>query len=131
MNDTAIELVVRPNDLDALQHVNNATALEYLETGRWDWMHNNGLTWGGRVVAVVARLEIDYRRPLLRGRVLVRTAMVSDIEPDDATYQAIFEQHIHQGDDEPAVSAKLQVAFFDTTTGTLTTAQHFLGLEEP
>jgi|JI9StandDraft_2_1071091.scaffolds.fasta_scaffold266706_2 acyl-CoA thioester hydrolase len=55
---------IRWSDLDALGHVNNAIFLTYFEESRlqyftkmgWDWQHD-GL--------IVARNEINYRRPLL------------------------------------------------------------------
>ncbi|RKI59045.1 acyl-CoA thioesterase, partial [Corallococcus sp. AB049A] len=44
--ESSLTLRVRPNDLDTLGHVNNATTLEYLEAGRWAWLERQGLTRG-------------------------------------------------------------------------------------
>ncbi|WP_261569598.1 acyl-CoA thioesterase, partial [Frankia gtarii] len=74
-SESRLMLPVRPNDLDALGHVNNAVALEYLEAGRWDWLDHQGLVPGDRLIAVVARIEIDYRAEIPRGRVEIRTAL--------------------------------------------------------
>lgn len=59
-----VPIHVRFNDLDAFNHVNNAVYLTYFEEGRmayfthlkWDWARD-GL--------IVARNEVNYRRPLL------------------------------------------------------------------
>jgi acyl-CoA thioester hydrolase len=56
-------------DMDAFQHVNNVVYLRYLEEARVDWMFNrasdSGVTDFAKLGVVVARHEIDYRRPLL------------------------------------------------------------------
>ncbi|MDR3673138.1 MAG: thioesterase family protein [Holophaga sp.] len=59
---------VRFADLDALGHVNHATFLTYLEHARGKW-------WRPRLGArpfqeegfVMARVEVDYRNPILLG----------------------------------------------------------------
>ena len=59
---------VRFSDLDALGHVNHATFLSYLEHARVTW-------WRPRLGArpfeddgfVMARVEVDYRNPILLG----------------------------------------------------------------
>ena len=68
-------LEVRFRDCDAMGHVNNAVYLTYLEQARfayWRWL------WGSDMEAlpqgtpgvILARAEIDYRRPAKYGDVL-------------------------------------------------------------
>jgi acyl-CoA thioester hydrolase len=56
-------------DMDAFQHVNNVVYLRYLEEARVDWMFNRASAAGVSdfvdLGVVVARHEIDYRRPLM------------------------------------------------------------------
>jgi acyl-CoA thioester hydrolase len=57
---------VRFRDLDALQHVNNAVTVTYLETARFAW-------WQGYLQTrsfesegfLIARIEVDYKKPIL------------------------------------------------------------------
>jgi acyl-CoA thioester hydrolase len=68
------EIEVRFRDCDAMGHVNNAVYLTYLEVARFAWWRRafgpSGLTDHG---FIVARVEIDYRKPALPGeRLLVR-----------------------------------------------------------
>ena len=60
------ELEVRFRDCDALGHVNNAVVLSYLEQARFHWW---GQRLGGRPFRedgfLLARVEVDYRRPIL------------------------------------------------------------------
>jgi acyl-CoA thioester hydrolase len=122
---------VRPNDLDALGHVNNAVAVEYLEAGRWDWLARQDLLHSGRIVAVVARSEIDYRAEIPRGEVEVRTVLDSpsaaEFDDDGLTFRARFRQRLHlPGLPTPAVDALITVAFLDAESRCLATMQDFL-----
>jgi len=68
------ELEVLFRDCDPMGHVNNAVYLTYLEAARFAWWRNafgaQGLKEHG---FIVARVEIDYRKPALPGdRLLVR-----------------------------------------------------------
>ncbi|MCX4747531.1 acyl-CoA thioesterase [Kitasatospora sp. NBC_01287] len=122
---------MRPNDLDALGHVNNAVALEYLEAGRWDWLTRQGLVHGERLIAVVARTEIDYRAEIPRGQVEVTTLLdepgEEEFEEDGLTFRARFRQRVHlPGAADPAVDALVTVAFLDAEQRCLVTLQDFL-----
>ena len=59
---------VRYNDLDTLNHVNNAVLVSFLEQARWKWWHG---FLGSRAFEeegfLVARIEVDYREPILMG----------------------------------------------------------------
>jgi acyl-CoA thioester hydrolase len=68
------ELEVRFRDCDPMGHVNNAVYLTYLEAARFAWWRNafgpSGLKDHG---FIVARVEVDFRKPALPGdRLLVR-----------------------------------------------------------
>ena len=130
-SESRLMLPVRPNDLDALGHVNNAVAVEYLEAGRWDWLDSRGLVHGDRLIAVVARSEIDYRAEIPPGRVEVRTLLESpardEFEEDGLTFRARFRQRIHlPAVETPAVDALVTVAFLDAAQRCLVSMQDFL-----
>ena len=58
---------VRWSDLDAYRHVNNAKTVTLLEEARVDWLFAEATKHGvDRLTEgiVVARLEIDYKRPI-------------------------------------------------------------------
>ncbi len=59
---------MRWSDMDAYGHVNNVVYLTYLEEARVDMLFALGAESGGRALSdgvLVARHEIDYRRPLV------------------------------------------------------------------
>ena len=60
---------LRWSDMDAYQHVNNVVYLRYLEQARVDWMFRRASEAGVEGFAtfgtVVAKHEIEYRRPLV------------------------------------------------------------------
>lgn len=129
--ESRLALSVRPNDLDALGHVNNAVALEYFEAGRWDWLALQGIALGTRVVAVVARIEVDYAAEIRGGTVEVRTILEAptpaEIADDTVTYRARFRQTISRdGSSRPAVSAVVTVAFVDPARRCAVSMQDFL-----
>lgn len=58
---------MRWSDMDAFGHVNNVVYLRYLEEARIDMLFTLGEQMGITALregAVVARIEVDYRRPL-------------------------------------------------------------------
>ena len=59
---------VRFRDLDALGHVNNAVYLTYLESARiaW-WLELTGRSGLGGMDIILARVELDYRSPVVYG----------------------------------------------------------------
>lgn len=71
---------VRFRDLDALQHVNNAVYLSYLEEARVEYLRRVlGQTKPGDYAVVVARVEIDYRSAATMDDELVVGTRVSRI----------------------------------------------------
>lgn len=59
---------VRFRDLDAIGHVNNAVVVSFMEQARFQWWR---AFLGGRDFReegfLIARAEVDYRRPILLG----------------------------------------------------------------
>jgi acyl-CoA thioester hydrolase len=136
LEESRLTIPVRPNDLDALGHVNNAVVVEYLEAGRWDWLGRQGLTHGDGIIAVVARTEVDYLAEISRGEVEVRTRLESptarELDDDTLTFRARFRQRVYRpGMDTPAVDALVTVAFLDAAQRCLVSLQDFLTASVP
>ncbi len=71
---------VRWSDIDAMDHVNNAVLVTYLEVARTKlWDQHFGLTTSARDVPfIVARVAVDFRSPIRFGDdVVVRIAVSS------------------------------------------------------
>ncbi|MEU3980911.1 acyl-CoA thioesterase [Streptomyces sp. NPDC026672] len=129
--ETRLALPVRPNDLDALGHVNNAVVLEYLETGRRHWLARLGGAPAAGTVAVVARIEVDYRAEIPYGTVEVVTALeaptAEEVDEDSLTFRALLRQRVHlPGTACAAVDALVTVAFLDTRQRRPVTLQDYL-----
>lgn len=136
LEESRLTILMRPNDLDSLSHVNNAVVVEYLEAGRWDWLARQGLAHGDGIIAVVARSEIDYLAEIPRGEVEVRTHLESptaqELDEDTLTFRARFRQRVYRaGMDTPAVNALVTVAFLDATQRCLVSLQDFLAASAP
>ena len=74
------EVPVRFSDTDGLGHVNNANYLSFLEVSRIDYLKKVV----GRVKieefgVIIARIEIDYKSPVLHHEVLLVGCRVSEI----------------------------------------------------
>jgi acyl-CoA thioesterase FadM len=128
--DASLTLRVRPNDLDSYGHVNNATALEYLEAGRWAWMDRNSLRRGTAVIAVTLRVEVDYHKAIAPQELVVLTRLESPSEEElkDAEalhYRACFYQQLRIGE-QVAVEAHIQSAFVRVTDRSVCSLQEFL-----
>ena len=67
MSRYVTQVRVRWSDLDAFRHVNNARTVTLMEEARVDWLFTEAARHGvDRLTEgiVVARLEIDYKRPI-------------------------------------------------------------------
>lgn len=125
----SVRLPVRPNDLDSVGHVNNAVVLEYLEAGRWAWLERLGLPRRGRVVLVVARIEIDYRREIFAPEVVVTTRLDGARELLDSAssrFKCVLHQTVEVEPDTPAAEADVSVAFIDVETRTIRSLRDYL-----
>lgn len=60
-----MELSPRWGDLDAMNHVNNATYLRYLEEARIQWLNSQNTAWFDEDSApVLASATVNYRMPI-------------------------------------------------------------------
>jgi acyl-CoA thioester hydrolase len=131
-DDSSLTLRVRPNDLDSLGHVNNATALEYLEAGRWAWMEHNALRKGGGAIALTMRIEVDYRKEIAPADVIIWTHLeapspeeLEDVEAEH--FRARFHQKILvDSGRQVAVEARVQAAFVRKADRSLCSLREFL-----
>lgn len=57
-------IVVRWRDLDAFNHVNNATYLTYLEEARLQWLRHVPDWFNDHAMPVLAACQLNYRRPI-------------------------------------------------------------------
>lgn len=130
--EVGTQLFVRPNDLDSLGHVNNAVVLEYLEAGRWAWLAHNGLPRQGRIVPVVVRIEIDYRREILPGEVRIITILEDPVDLFGRSYErfkCVFRQTVTRTQDGASVmatEAQVHVAFVDVNDRSIRCLQDYL-----
>jgi acyl-CoA thioester hydrolase len=61
----ATDIEVRWRDLDAFNHVNNASYLGYIEEARVRWFHSLSDDWANETSApILAAIAMNYRRPI-------------------------------------------------------------------
>ena len=59
-----VDLEARWRDMDAFNHVNNASYLGYIEEARVRWFKSISTDWDGETAApVMASVTLNYRRP--------------------------------------------------------------------
>jgi acyl-CoA thioester hydrolase len=59
-----LEMPVRWRDMDAFNHVNNASYLGYIEEARVAWFKSLSTDWSGETAApILAAITVNYRRP--------------------------------------------------------------------
>lgn len=60
----SLEMPVRWRDMDAFNHVNNASYLGYVEEARVSWFKSLSSDWSGETAApILAAITVNYRRP--------------------------------------------------------------------
>ena len=60
----SLEMPVRWRDMDAFNHVNNASYLGYVEEARVSWFKSLSSDWTGETAApILAAITVNYRRP--------------------------------------------------------------------
>ena len=120
------ELEVRFRDCDAMGHVNNAVYLTYLEQARFSHWRATGLATmtlatasaGGGAPGdvpgvILARVEIDYRRPAKYGDRLRIDVGIATIGSTSFTY----EYEIVDAAGELVAAAKTVIVRFDYAAG--------------
>lgn len=61
----SLEMDLRWRDMDAFNHVNNASYLGYVEEARVRWFRSLSADWDGASAApVMAAVTMNYRRPI-------------------------------------------------------------------
>jgi acyl-CoA thioester hydrolase len=79
---------VRWRDLDAFGHVNNAVFATYLETARAElWRQRFAGAGAEDIPFVVARLEIEYRRPLGLYATVAVGVRVAEVRASSFTFE--------------------------------------------
>ena len=58
---------VRFNDLDGMEHVNNAIFLTYMESARLAYLESLGAGQNPQKSLILARVEVDFRSPISYG----------------------------------------------------------------
>jgi acyl-CoA thioester hydrolase len=88
-----IKLPVRYSDLDTFGHVNNKAYLSYLEEARIDF-HKRVFGWKGNGLqefnAVVAKIEINYLKPVFYGETLLAYTRLSNIGTKSFEITTVF-----------------------------------------
>ena len=60
-----VDIPVRWRDLDAFNHVNNASYLGYIEEARVLWFKSLSTDWANEELApILAAITVNYRRPI-------------------------------------------------------------------
>ena len=86
------EIAVRPDDIDMFQHVHNSRYLDYVQAARYDQMvrcykmsmEEFMITGYG---FVVKRAEINYKRPLIMGDIMLISTQVKEFNGSDITVE--------------------------------------------
>jgi acyl-CoA thioester hydrolase len=108
-----VSIPIRFADIDALGHVNNAVFLTYMEVARTAfWAERIGEVRVHEIDFVLARVEIDYRRPVLFNDSLACDLSIEKIGRASFTVGYRF----LVGGDAVAVGRSVQV-FVDLATG--------------
>jgi acyl-CoA thioester hydrolase len=104
-------LDVRFRDCDPLGHANNAVYLTYLEQARFaHWRSLEGFTGGRDIPGVIlARAEIDFRRPARYGDVLEVRIGIAAVGRTSFTY----EYEISDAAGNLVATAKTVLVMFD------------------
>ena len=123
---TTLDIQTRPNDLDALSHVNNGVIFSYLETARFDFMNKNGIKENLNIVPVVARSNIHYLLEItIHDMIYVETEIINY---ERCVYKINFSQNIKSRLDADKIYVKsdIECAFIDKNSRTLCSASEFL-----
>lgn len=104
----------RFNDLDPLRHINNVTYLDYMQDARVGFLRSTSEPFNLDLPQVVARNEIDYKRPIGYGPEPIHVEIVV-IEVKRASYVLrydVFDEH-----ENLCAVGKSVMVFVDRETG--------------
>ena len=110
--ESTCTLRVRTYECDGYGHVNNANYLNYLEYARYEFLKDAGFDYPAAIRAgygvLVARVEIDYKKPAIADEVLeIRSWPVKK-----GAVSGVIAQEIKRGEDLVA-QARVTWAFID------------------
>jgi len=110
-----LPILVRPDDIDQLGHVNNVVYLRWMqEAAGAHWEAAAPAELRGRVAWVVVRHEVDYKASAFEGERLVARTWVG--EPTAATWERFVE--IRRAEDDKLLARGRSIyAALDPATG--------------
>jgi len=80
---TRSRFAVRSYEVDSYAHLNNGVYVSWFEHARLEWLLSLGYSYDGFAERqqwfVVARIEVDFRAPLLSGEQVVVSTRVTDL----------------------------------------------------
>lgn len=103
---------VRFNDLDGMEHVNNAIFLTYMESARLAYLESLGAGQNPQKSLILARVEVDFRSPISYGEEVeigVRTGRIGT--------KSFDLDHEVRADGRLAAEGKSILVAYDYTTG--------------
>lgn len=103
---------VRFNDLDGMEHVNNAIFLTYMESARLAYLESLGAGQNPQKSLILARVEVDFRSPISYGEEVeigVRTGRIGT--------KSFELDHEVRADGRLAAEGKSILVAYDYTTG--------------
>lgn len=103
---------VRFNDLDGMEHVNNAIFLTYMESARLAYLESLGAGQNPQKSLILARVEVDFRSPISYGEEVeigVRTGRIGT--------RSFELDHEVRADGRLAAEGKSILVAYDYTTG--------------
>lgn len=108
---------IRYDDLDTFGHVNNKAYLAYLEEARIDY-HKLLFNWKGELEfnALVARIEINYQRPVFYGNELTLFTRATNIGTKSFELETYFIVD-KKGEQIKVADAKVVLVSIDLKTG--------------
>jgi acyl-CoA thioester hydrolase len=111
----SVPVDVRFRDLDAIGHVNNAVYLTYLEQARLAyWTKVSGLADVRSVDIILARVEIDYRSPVVLGESIEVSVRCASLRRSSCTLDLRLTE---RGSGRLVAEAQNVVVYFDYAAG--------------
>ena len=116
----SVEIPVRFMDIDALQHVNNARYLNFLEESRIAYSQDLLNTYNSiqELNVLVARVEIDFMRPILFEEKVKVYTRIAKLGNKSFTFESIITTTNKKGEFPSAKAVQTWVAFDPKTNQT-------------
>lgn len=116
----SVEIPIRFMDIDALQHVNNARYLNFLEESRIGYSQDLLNTYNSikELNVLVARVEIDFMRPILFEEKVKVYTRIAKLGNKSFTFESIITTTNKNGEFPSAKAVQTLVAFDPITNHT-------------